>query len=200
MTDLVIPFLSAFLRPYLGKEISEIETITDEDLMITNLDDIEADIYWCMTHFLSGIQDHYTYAQPGIQKMLFQLSVFLDRLDKKTADHIKQEGVEYMQFAFRWINCIFTRELRLAEVLRIWDSFISEGNFSSLQLYVCAALIFKFSEKIRNLSHTDLIVFLQMLPTNNFVKDDVDRLLSQAYVWRNQFHDAPDHLNSKISS
>jgi hypothetical protein len=29
--------------------------------------DIEADSFWCMTRVLDGIQDNYTFAQPGIQ-------------------------------------------------------------------------------------------------------------------------------------
>ena len=28
---------------------------------------IEADSFWCMTKVLDGIQDNYTFAQPGIQ-------------------------------------------------------------------------------------------------------------------------------------
>jgi TBC1 domain family member 2 len=33
--------------------------------------DAEADCYWCLCSLLDGIQDNYTYAQPGIQKTLF---------------------------------------------------------------------------------------------------------------------------------
>lgn len=104
----------------------QIENITEEDLAIANLDEIEADIYWCLSHFLTNIQDHYAYAQPGIQKMLFQLNAFIERLERmkytirssvsslaKLAHHLQTEGVDYMQFAFKWINCIFTRELAL---------------------------------------------------------------------------------------
>lgn len=30
----------------------------------------EADTFWCMGTLLDGIQDHYIFAQPGIQKMV----------------------------------------------------------------------------------------------------------------------------------
>jgi hypothetical protein len=33
--------------------------------------DAEADCYWCLCSLLDGIQDNYTYAQPGIQRTLF---------------------------------------------------------------------------------------------------------------------------------
>ena len=33
----------------------------------------EADAYWCLCKLLDGIQDHYTHAQPGIQRTVFRL-------------------------------------------------------------------------------------------------------------------------------
>jgi hypothetical protein len=101
--------------------------------------------------------------------------------------------------------------------MRIWDAFISEGNFTSLQLYVLAALMERFKDEIVKLPYNELVVYLQSLPTNSFIKgnllfscrhshlsliflEDVEGILSQAYVWRNQFHDAPDHLLTRLAS
>ena len=33
----------------------------------------EADAYWCLCKLLEGIQDHYTHAQPGIQRTVFRM-------------------------------------------------------------------------------------------------------------------------------
>lgn len=35
--------------------------------------DVEADCYWCLSKLLDGIQDHYTDAQPGIQRTVFKV-------------------------------------------------------------------------------------------------------------------------------
>lgn len=37
------------------------------------VDAAEADAYWCLCKLLDGIQDHYTHAQPGIQRTVFRL-------------------------------------------------------------------------------------------------------------------------------
>lgn len=42
---------------------------------------IEADSYWCMSKLLDGIQDHYTFAQPGIQRMTHKLKELVGRID-----------------------------------------------------------------------------------------------------------------------
>ena len=35
--------------------------------------DVEADCYWCLCKLIGGIQDQYTYAQPGIQRAVFKI-------------------------------------------------------------------------------------------------------------------------------
>jgi len=35
--------------------------------------DVEADCYWCLSKLLDSIQDHYTDAQPGIQRTVFRI-------------------------------------------------------------------------------------------------------------------------------
>ncbi len=41
----------------------------------TQILNVEADCYWCLCKMLDGIQDNYTYAQPGIQRTLFYVKV-----------------------------------------------------------------------------------------------------------------------------
>ena len=45
------------------------------------LDEIEADCFWCLTKLLDGIQDHYTFAQPGIQRQVSKLKELITRID-----------------------------------------------------------------------------------------------------------------------
>ena len=42
--------------------------------MAQAVDAAEADAYWCLCKLLDGIQDHYTHAQPGIQRTVFRLT------------------------------------------------------------------------------------------------------------------------------
>ena len=43
--------------------------------------DIEADSFWCLSKLLDGIQDNYTFAQPGIQNKVRQLKELVERVD-----------------------------------------------------------------------------------------------------------------------
>lgn len=45
-------------------------------------------------------------------------------MDADLADHLVREGVDYVQFAFRWVNCLLQREVPLALSLRLWDTYL----------------------------------------------------------------------------
>ena len=59
-----------------------------EDLDITALStdklrEVEADTFWCMSKLLDGIQDNYTFAQPGIQAKINSLKELVQRVNGK---------------------------------------------------------------------------------------------------------------------
>ncbi|XP_072086297.1 uncharacterized protein [Arachis hypogaea] len=53
------------------------------DLSAEKISNIEADCYWCLSKLLDGMQDHYTFAQPGIQRLVFKLKELVRRIDVK---------------------------------------------------------------------------------------------------------------------
>ena len=47
------------------------------------VDQVEADSFWCFSKLLDGIQDNYTFAQPGIQLKVNALKDIVSRVDSK---------------------------------------------------------------------------------------------------------------------
>lgn len=43
---------------------------------------------------------------------IFQVGALVRRIDVALADHLQREGVDLVQFAFRWVNCLLQREAR----------------------------------------------------------------------------------------
>jgi hypothetical protein len=109
---------------------------------------------------------------------------------------LKDNQIDYLQFAFRWMNNLLMREFPLHCVIRLWDSYLSEQDgFATLHVYVCAALLTKFSDNIRSLKEfQDILVFLQNLPTEKWTDDDIQLLLAEAFKLKYMFADAPGHL------
>ncbi|KAL4389331.1 hypothetical protein AHAS_Ahas03G0034400 [Arachis hypogaea] len=78
INDLVTPFLVVFLSEYLE---GSIDNWSMSDLSSDQINNVEADCYWCLSKLLDGMQDHYTFAQPGIQRLVFKLKELVRRID-----------------------------------------------------------------------------------------------------------------------
>ncbi|XP_073475817.1 TBC1 domain family member 22A isoform X3 [Aquarana catesbeiana] len=194
INDLVTPFFVVFISDYVAEE-EEVENVDVSSLPEEVLRNIEADSYWCMSKLLDGIQDNYTFAQPGIQKKVKMLEELVSRIDEQVHRHLHQYEVEYLQFAFRWMNNLLMREIPLRCTIRLWDTYQSEPEgFSHFHLYVCAAFLVRWRKEI--LEERDfhgLLILLQNLPTAHWGNEDISVLLAEAYRLKFAFADAPNH-------
>ena len=170
INDLVTPFYIVYLAAELKRgDVGSVLSMRKDSVMAIDEDilwHVEADCYWCLTRLLDGIQDHYTFSQPGIQRMVFRLQDIVKRIDGPLHDHCEASGVNFMQFAFRWMNCLLLREMRVELVVRLWDTYVSEpsGGFDHFHVYVCAALLVTWSEKLQKMEFQELVLFLQDPP------------------------------------
>ncbi|KAB8230568.1 GTPase-activating protein GYP1 [Aspergillus alliaceus] len=148
INDLVTPFWQVFLGVYVT-DLNVEEGMDPGQLPRSVLDAVEADTFWCLTKLLDGIQDNYIYAQPGIHRQVRALRDLTLRIDATLAKHLENEGVEFMQFSFRWMNCLLMREMSVQNTIRMWDTYMAEEQgFSRFHLYVCAAFLVKWSEQL----------------------------------------------------
>lgn len=197
INDLVTPFYIVFLQEFLPDnqpfETFIVNTLTEDQRNI-----IEADSFWCLSKFLDGIQENYVFAQTGIQKKVNQLKELIQRVDNILHRHLVHHKVDYLQFSFRWLNNLLTRELPLRCTIRLWDTYLAESDsFSLFQLYVCAAFLLHWRERL--LFETDfqgLMILLQNLPTHSWTGSEISLLVAEAYRLKVMFADAPNHLQN----
>lgn len=123
INDLATPFWQVFLGVYIT-DLNVEEGMDPGQLPRSVLDAVEADTFWCLTKLLDGIQDNYIYAQPGIHRQVRALRDLTVRIDSDLAKHLEQEGVEFMQFSFRWMNCLLMREMSIKNTIRMWDTYM----------------------------------------------------------------------------
>lgn len=108
------------------------------------------------------------------------------------ATHLESENVEFMQFAFRWMNCLLMREISVQNTIRMWDTYLvsvrisqqgstfsdplarqSEGAeaFSQFHLYVCSAFLVRWSHQLREMDFQVCKIPVYNPPTmTDFVK------------------------------
>ncbi|KAF2876668.1 rab-GTPase-TBC domain-containing protein [Massariosphaeria phaeospora] len=196
INDLVTPFWQVFLGSYISDP--DIEFGMDPGQLPKQvLDAVEADSFWCLTKLLDGIQDNYISQQPGIQRQVASLRDLTTRIDDSLAKHLQNEGVEFIQFSFRWMNCLLMREISVKNTIRMWDTYLAEDDgFSSFHLYVCAAFLVKWSDQLRKMDFQEIMMFLQALPTRQWTEKDIELLLSEAFIWQSLFRGSSAHLKN----
>ena len=123
INDLATPFWQVFLGMYIT-DLNVESGMDPGQLPKTVLDAVEADTFWCITKLLDGIQDNYIVGQPGIHRQVAALRDLTTRIDSGLAKHFENESVEYMQFSFRWMNCLLMREINIRSTIRMWDTYI----------------------------------------------------------------------------
>ncbi|XP_074553814.1 TBC1 domain family member 22A isoform X1 [Halichoeres trimaculatus] len=192
INDLVTPFFVVYVFEYIEEEVENFDVSSLQEDALKN---IEADSFWCMSKLLDGIQDNYTFAQPGIQRKVKALEELVSRIDESVHRHMQQYEVEYLQFAFRWMNNLLMRELPLRCTIRLWDTYQAEPEgFSHFHLYVCAAFLVRWRKEIlEERDFQGLMILLQNLPTMHWGNEEVSVLLAEAYRLKFAFADAPNH-------
>jgi TBC1 domain family member 2 len=198
INDLATPLIVVFLADYYDSDPANLQDghvlnhISPERLL-----EVEADVYGCLTNLLANIQDHYTADQPGLQRMVMRLQELVQRIDADLCHHLQETGVEFIQFSFKWMNCLLLREFQLPGVIRLWDTYLSEKNgYEDFHVYVCAAFLCQFSAPLQQMSFDEIFVFFQNIPTQEWTDTEIEMLLSQAYVLSTLFAGSDAHLTS----
>ncbi|XP_053616861.1 TBC1 domain family member 22B [Plodia interpunctella] len=196
INDLVTPFFMVFLGEAAPGE--ELDNFPLDKLTEQQRDIIEADSFWCLSKFLDSIQDNYIFAQLGIQYKVNQLKELIRRIDLPLHEHLQVHGVDYLQFSFRWMNNLLTREIPLSCTIRLWDTYLAESDgFATFQLYVCAAFLLHWRERLMlEKDFQGLMILLQNVPTRNWTDSNISVLVAEAYRLKFAFADAPNHLHN----
>lgn len=87
---------------------------------------VEADVFWCLSKLVDEIQDNYTELQPGVHKIIAKMKKLVEQSDSQVLAHLEDLDINFMDFAYRWVSCYLTREFSIGQIIRLWDTYLSE--------------------------------------------------------------------------
>ncbi|KAG2498137.1 hypothetical protein HYH03_003895 [Edaphochlamys debaryana] len=141
----------------------------------------EADAFWCFMELISDFRDHFCAqldnAQTGIRATIRRLMLVLQYHDKPLWYHMEiVQKVDPQFYAFRWLTLLLSQEFSFPDVLRIWDTILSDpaGRMDCL-LRICVAMILNVKATLRAGDFTVIMKTLQRYPPV-----DVNVLLQRA--------------------
>jgi len=188
MNDLATPFLAIFLGEHLP---GPIDTWRIEQLSEAMMLQVEADCYWCLCKLVEAIQDHYTYAQPGIQRTVFRIQSVVRSAAPALVHRLEEENIDFIQFAWRWVNCLLVREMPFDLTFRLWDTYLAEGErFEDFLVYACASFLIVWRKELEPMDFQEMIMFLQKPPTGEWQEAQLEMVLTQAFIFRDHYAEA----------
>ncbi|PIO68605.1 hypothetical protein TELCIR_09602 [Teladorsagia circumcincta] len=193
-----IPRMCPLIPLFQQKLVQEVGSFDVSQLTREQCELVEADSFWCASALLDSIHDNYTFAQPGIQRKVLQLKHLMSRVDRPLHLHLESNGIEYLQFSFRWMNNLLMREIPLRATIRLWDTYLSEPDgFSQFHSYVCAAFLRTWSRQLQaERDFQGIMILLQNLPTQCWGDREICELTADAFSLMSVFDGARRHLSS----
>jgi hypothetical protein len=139
----------------------------DEDLADS---DIEADTFWAFNFLMEDIKPLFIrsqdYKPDGIFLKLKKLSECLKVVDKDISAHFNKMQVDLNLFTFRWFVLLFTQDLILPDILRVWDLVLIEKDRFYNVYFLAIAFITSNKEYLLKSDFTEIIMKMQDLEYN----------------------------------
>jgi hypothetical protein len=99
--------------------------------------------------------------QPGVHKIINKMKKLIEQADPDVLKYLDSLDINFMDFAYRWVSCYLTREFDIYQIVRLWDTYLSEEDgFSQFHCYVVSALFLQFSKNIKEMSFQDALLYL----------------------------------------
>ena len=147
---------------------------------------VEEDTYNCFETFMNEIKDIFIRSkdntETGIQTRLKNLMMIIKFFDRDLFNHLMNEKVELQYFAFRWYSLFFTQEFEMPDILRLWDSLLSEDKFEFMNM-ICTAIIKMKRQEILQNDFAGIMLTIQ-----NFEMIEIENLIKYGLELRNEIN------------
>jgi len=190
LNEIPVPFLISFVSFYIGCSLRELNNLSNDAIKdILSSKSIEADTYWCVCKFVKGLQFNneyvvHKYGDIKADPILQRFELLCSMVDQDLLNNLKKKGVEFIFFAFRWMVCLLTREIPIIGIMRLWDSYFSEGeeNVLSFHLYISVSFLLTFSDEIQTIDGFEkTLTYMQRIPTEHWTELHAEYLINTAH-------------------
>jgi len=146
----------------------------------------EADSFFCFMNLMSYLGDRFIAesdnSQLGIIAVVNEFDELLEVCDYELWTHLKQQDLDPKFYALRWLMLLMAMEFQLPEVLRLWDSFLSDHNRFEFVTYFAISMLEKVRPQLMSGSFAGNLQLLQKYPSF-----DLYELLLPAMQFRDKY-------------
>ncbi|KAL7410315.1 hypothetical protein BDY24DRAFT_400128 [Mrakia frigida] len=134
---------------------------------------LEAGVYWGWGEW-RGKMDAYFTENPLPNRLATFMSLFRSTLPE-LYDYFETEEVPIIEIASRWLTSLFSQEMTLPDLSRLWDTYFSHPSPFELHIFVCLSVLTTCNDTLEELDQGEVKQMLLHLP-----RLDIDRILHEA--------------------
>jgi len=132
-------------------------------------DEAEADAFFCFSAVMADMRDSFVktldHTKGGMFGQISQMNILLQEKDAEVWSHLEKHQVSPVYYSVRWLTLMLTQELDMPDVLRLWDSLLSDfARPHPFLHYICVAMIIRIREVLLAGDFTDCLKILQRYP------------------------------------
>ncbi|KAK0557267.1 hypothetical protein OC844_005620 [Tilletia horrida] len=122
----------------------------------------ETGMYFSFARLMQMLED-YNALYPLTERVSTFLTLFRITLPELHA-YFEEEEVDIVGFATRWLQDLLSAEMRIDDVMRLWDAYFAQPDPLELHLYVCVAILMVLKDQLEELDHSECKSMLNALP------------------------------------
>jgi hypothetical protein len=115
---------------------------------------LESDSFRCFTFVMSELRDEYMRAldseESGIRGQIRKISDILCRVDTEYFTFLKSNKIEMDMYALRWVMLILAQDFQIEDVIRLWDTIMSDSEKYTFLNYVVVQLVLDAKNDVMN--------------------------------------------------
>ena len=102
-------------------------------------------------------------SEKGINAMMTKFVSKINTVDPKVHERLMvEQDIKPQYFSFRWLTLMLSQEFPLPDVLRIWDSLLSDDTRSDFLIDVCTAMVVVIRDDILTNDFAENMKLLQV--------------------------------------
>ncbi|CAG8536082.1 10200_t:CDS:2, partial [Ambispora gerdemannii] len=123
----------------------------------------EPEVYYCFERLMSILDEYYS--THNINERVANFMTLFRAVLPDLYNYFEEEEVYLNEWATSCLQYLLSRELQLADIMRLWDTYFSIPDPIEFHPYVCLAVLKHFKENLEELEQSEIRTLLLRLPS-----------------------------------
>lgn len=124
-------------------------------------DYFESDLFFSFTKVMSDLRDGFIRTmdseETGINGKLQKFARIFYQIDRPLYEHLENETVTPNFYALRWLMLMMAQEFELLNVIKVWDTLLSDSTRWNFVYYLSVASVSIRREKLIRSDFSDIM-------------------------------------------